>query len=94
VTVVSGVDDGVEESGVVVCSWLVVGITTAVERVDDSTGVDSGVVVLCTLVIDSVCVTTVSEVVIAVVVTTVVFPEPVACLFASSIKLSATSALL
>ena len=50
-------------------------------------GVEVGV-----LVMESVEVTTVSVVVTAVVVTTVEFPEPVACLFANSIKLSATSA--
>lgn len=44
------------------------------------------------LVIEAVDVTTVFAVVTAVVVTTVPFPDPVACLFANSIKLSATSA--
>ena len=47
---------------------------------------------LSVLVINLVEVTTESDVVTAVVVTTVPFDEELACLFASSINLSATSA--
>jgi hypothetical protein len=88
VTVEEGAVDVMEDTGV------------EVDCEDDNGAVEDcdcdGVVVgaeLAVLVIESVDVTTVSVVVTAVLVTTVVpFPVPVACLFANSIKLSAASA--
>jgi hypothetical protein len=86
VTVESAGEEGGDETGAEVDCWLV---GAAVED-DESDGVvEAGK--LGVLVTESVDVTTVS-VVTAVLVTTVPFPELVACLFANSIKLSATSA--
>jgi hypothetical protein len=87
VTVEPGVDEGADETGAEVDGWLV---GAAVEDCE-SIGV-VGATELGVLVTESVDVTTVSVVVTAVLVTTVPFPELVACLFANSIKLSATSA--